>query len=483
MLTYDHPVGFRSVWILFYMHGSCFPRTFRVVCFPTMFSLIIEYLAKDEKWYQWIPWIVHPFAPQVFAIVLGFAIVFRTNMALGRYWEGVTNMEQMTCKWSDSYMQLCNYMNCTLMGAKGKDKEVEKRVDLLRRTLAHFFTMLTALAVCQLRSEDPGATIPQIISRPIKSVHEEPHIQRKASIMPMMLGGRASTMAGSSASVDKNTFRKSWTPMSTLPEKLEEEESTSSFVLFSTKTYDVINVATLPFRCLSLLRPRGGWKFWKCRWRAQTAPDGEREASEHIDKKLEILGSLLQEEAAVLDQAVDKVAVVIGWITMLVTEFSIRGWIACPAPVLCRVYQETSHGMSAYHQACKVTLIPFPFPFTQILQFQLVVFLVICPIMVAQHSHGYITVALLTFCVTMGYWGLNEICAELENPYGEDINDLPLEGMHADFVSTIESILSRSADPDDPFATMVEDLFYINDAPSDRDSSTMGAGEQAPSVD
>ena len=36
----------------------------------------------------------------------------------------------------------------------------------------------------------------------------------------------------------------------------------------------------------------------------------------------------------------------------------------------------------------------------------------------------------LTFFIMVGYWGLNEICAELENPFGEDANDLPILLMH-----------------------------------------------------
>ena len=35
---------------------------------------------------------------------------------------------------------------------------------------------------------------------------------------------------------------------------------------------------------------------------------------------------------------------------------------------------------------------------------------------------------------------MNEICAELENPFGEDANDIPLLLMHKDFVNNIDEI-------------------------------------------
>ena len=47
----------------------------------------------------------HPFACQIFAVVLGYVVVFRTNMALNRYWEGISNVQKMYCKWSDAYCQ------------------------------------------------------------------------------------------------------------------------------------------------------------------------------------------------------------------------------------------------------------------------------------------------------------------------------------------------------------------------------------------
>ena len=47
---------------------------------------------------------------------------------------------------------------------------------------------------------------------------------------------------------------------------------------------------------------------------------------------------------------------------------------------------------------------------------------------------------LLTFFIMTGYWGLNEICAELENPYGEDANDVPIILLHKDFVTVIDEL-------------------------------------------
>merc|ERR1719379_3165633 len=70
-----------------------------------------------------LPEIEHPFAVQIFALILGYVIVFRTNMALSRYRDGMANMQLMTSKWSDAYMQLKAFVcaeqsSCTALRAR-----------------------------------------------------------------------------------------------------------------------------------------------------------------------------------------------------------------------------------------------------------------------------------------------------------------------------------------------------------------------------
>lgn len=43
---------------------------------------------------------------------------------------------------------------------------------------------------------------------------------------------------------------------------------------------------------------------------------------------------------------------------------------------------------------------------------------------------GKILSPILSFFAVLGYWGLNQIAVELENPFGDDENDLPLEHVH-----------------------------------------------------
>eukprot|EP00966_Prymnesium_polylepis_P126330 2921694-Prymnesium_polylepis.1 len=45
---------------------------------------------------------IHPYPFQVFAYIVAFALVFRTNVASNRYWEARSHVGTMSSKWGDS---------------------------------------------------------------------------------------------------------------------------------------------------------------------------------------------------------------------------------------------------------------------------------------------------------------------------------------------------------------------------------------------
>ena len=51
----------------------------------------------------------HPYPYTVFANIVGFALVFRTNVSYNRYWEGITHLRQMSSKWGDAATEVLSY--------------------------------------------------------------------------------------------------------------------------------------------------------------------------------------------------------------------------------------------------------------------------------------------------------------------------------------------------------------------------------------
>ena len=51
----------------------------------------------------------HPYPYSIFCFVLGFLLVFRTNLAYNRYSAAVLHVAFMTSKWGDAALQVHNF--------------------------------------------------------------------------------------------------------------------------------------------------------------------------------------------------------------------------------------------------------------------------------------------------------------------------------------------------------------------------------------
>lgn len=90
--------------------------------------------------------------------------------------------------------------------------------------------------------------------------------------------------------------------------------------------------------------------------------------------------------------------------------------------------------MLGYHQARKVSFIPFPFPHAQITAFFSLVILVLFPLLYYNFAEKVVWfAAVLNFLTVLCFLGLHEVARELENPMQNVPNDLPLITFQAQF--------------------------------------------------
>eukprot|EP00929_Paragymnodinium_shiwhaense_P042084 TRINITY_DN21843_c0_g1_i1.p1 TRINITY_DN21843_c0_g1~~TRINITY_DN21843_c0_g1_i1.p1 ORF type:complete len:530 (-),score=61.03 TRINITY_DN21843_c0_g1_i1:171-1760(-) len=137
--------------------------------------------------------------------------------------------------------------------------------------------------------------------------------------------------------------------------------------------------------------------------------------------------------------------IVLQWIQRLIMDNQAAGVVSAPPPIISRVFQELGQGMKDFNNARRIKLVPFPFPYAQILS-----------LMLCLHSFLNIGVAACTmqnqaaafgrcFMSAFVFWSLNYIAIEIENPYGEDDNDLPLVQLAASFNSALMNLLQPGA--------------------------------------
>mmetsp|Transcript_49382 Transcript_49382/g.105077 ORF Transcript_49382/g.105077 Transcript_49382/m.105077 type:complete len:481 (-) Transcript_49382:33-1475(-) len=92
---------------------------------------------------------------QIYATIIGFALVFRTTLAFGRYFEGVRNVQAMFSKWRDAYVAQAVFIETSILTHEqnrrlGLSKGIESTIldlHVSKARLLHWFSLLCAVAV------------------------------------------------------------------------------------------------------------------------------------------------------------------------------------------------------------------------------------------------------------------------------------------------------------------------------------------------
>jgi len=164
------------------------------------------------------------------------------------------------------------------------------------------------------------------------------------------------------------------------------------------------------------------------------------------------LGGLDQSTLVWLVECKDKlyfnsVEVIIHMIQTLVVHNQDNGGILIPPPILSRVFQTLSRGQVILATCKKITVTLFPFPFAQPIKvFQLIV-AVAAPIVMSGLCNGsWHWAFFFTFCPVFGLVAMNTAAGELEWPFGQDPNDLPLHQFQDQFNTALMMLIHKEAD-------------------------------------
>eukprot|EP00929_Paragymnodinium_shiwhaense_P065586 TRINITY_DN32861_c0_g1_i1.p1 TRINITY_DN32861_c0_g1~~TRINITY_DN32861_c0_g1_i1.p1 ORF type:complete len:758 (+),score=146.02 TRINITY_DN32861_c0_g1_i1:203-2476(+) len=122
----------------------------------------------------------------------------------------------------------------------------------------------------------------------------------------------------------------------------------------------------------------------------------------------------------------NRVEVLLHMIQILTTEALHDGVLTIPPPILSRVYQTLSRGLVNLLNAKKITDTMFPFPFAQVIALLLLLQNLFMPLLLGPFLLSKQVTGFVCFVSMFGMVGLNLIASELEQPFGEDENDLPL---------------------------------------------------------
>uniref|UniRef100_A0A7S4W6W7 Bestrophin homolog n=1 Tax=Alexandrium monilatum TaxID=311494 RepID=A0A7S4W6W7_9DINO len=139
-----------------------------------------------------------------------------------------------------------------------------------------------------------------------------------------------------------------------------------------------------------------------------------------------------------------RVELLLQWIQQYIVDNVSTGVLSIPPPLLTRAFQELSTGVVAYHGAIKITTIPFPFPYVQTCDILLVMHWLVTPLVVAHWASSVWWGSIFSFMQVFIYWCLNMIAMEIENPFGQDPNDIDCGILQKEFNGHLSMLLQPS---------------------------------------
>jgi hypothetical protein len=151
-----------------------------------------------------------------------------------------------------------------------------------------------------------------------------------------------------------------------------------------------------------------------------------------------VIGNVSDAEIERLQEArgpLAKVSLISMWLLELISRECQAGSTGdVAAPILSRLYQFVSEGLAGYNQARKIAYIPFPFPHAQITTlYLLVVDFFVTPILMITFVTNTTLGCFLNFFSVLCFTGLHEVAREIENPFQNVPNDVPLNNYQAQF--------------------------------------------------
>lgn len=145
-----------------------------------------------------------------------------------------------------------------------------------------------------------------------------------------------------------------------------------------------------------------------------------------------------------LGEAQDKVEVLLQWIQRSTVLNSATGVLPIAPPILSRAFQEISRGIVNLQNARKIADFPFPFPYAQMSMVMLILHYVLTPCLTGMMLESPVA-ALASFLMVFFLWCINFIALQLEYPFGERDNDLPMNQFQRDWNKSVATLLARRA--------------------------------------
>eukprot|EP00927_Polykrikos_kofoidii_P038065 TRINITY_DN32337_c0_g1_i1.p1 TRINITY_DN32337_c0_g1~~TRINITY_DN32337_c0_g1_i1.p1 ORF type:complete len:545 (-),score=35.42 TRINITY_DN32337_c0_g1_i1:30-1664(-) len=173
---------------------------------------------------------------------------------------------------------------------------------------------------------------------------------------------------------------------------------------------------------------------------------GLQQVSPKRDTAFEILDlkGIDPESLEFLNNAPDKVEIIVQWIQRSIVFQIQSGVLPVPPPILSRAFQEVSRGIVNLQNARKIADFPYPYPLAQISMVLQLFHYVMMPFGLPLAVSRYWAV-LVSFFSIFCLWCIHFNALDLEFPFGNGDNDLPMHEMQNDWNDSLCTLVDRKA--------------------------------------
>jgi len=190
-----------------------------------------------------------------------------------------------------------------------------------------------------------------------------------------------------------------------------------------------------------------------------TYPEGSR-AAYYAACPMPVYSGVDTVELRALDRCANskvKCNMVYNWLVEFTSRAQLTGKLHdVPAPIISRVHQELSDCMLGFNKARKVSEIVYPFVFSQLTDIFLLVLIFYLVVLNLSTVPSPELAGAMSSLTTLAFVGVYEAARELEDPFVDEPNDLPLRSMLFNFNHSLEAMRTNGSAPRDFEAEALE---------------------------
>mmetsp|Transcript_2666 Transcript_2666/g.3901 ORF Transcript_2666/g.3901 Transcript_2666/m.3901 type:complete len:597 (+) Transcript_2666:207-1997(+) len=469
--------GFLGLNLIFRINGSPLYRAAIPGLISVGFYIILEkYLtAKDD-------YVDHPYGIGVLVTSVSFLVVFRANYGYQRYWEACGSVHHLMSKWLDAvthtgvfHMQQSHYnhikppsffdnhdlneFNLRRDRERERDSVMpcrrEAKSMVRRRSVAKSISVVAKPSFDQNSLNEDHEELFREADK--ATIHDDQYLLGKGK----MDGGWGDLFNDGRGTHSNRHAPETWnqdnkgfaseaggrTPSLFLQE-LTHLASLLVAVAFSTLRSDIENTEAP----LDLYKAGDPWPEVDPDQMKKGTAAGIRDClyylggfdrtlamrvAHNASRPLPVIGGVSANEIAFLQRAKGpsaKVNLAWHWLSEFIMREHLAGSLGnIGPPIVSRLIQFLSDGMIHYNHARKTMFIPFPFPHAQISAFFVFTIMFAVPVLMDEYANNIVLGSFLTFLTVTALAGLHEVARELENPFRNVPNDIPLNTLLAMF--------------------------------------------------